>query len=94
MSVATLWRQTAAIVRKDLRRELRTREVTTTTVAFSVLLMVIFIAIWVWAWRPKHRRTFDSLAALPMEDGAAGEAAIEHVDEKVDGGRRERGAAK
>ena len=36
------WRQTAAIVRKDLRRELRTREVTTTTVAFSVLLMVIF----------------------------------------------------
>ena len=31
-----------ALVRKDLRRELRTREVTTTTVAFSVMLMVIF----------------------------------------------------
>lgn len=36
------WRQIQALVRKDLRRELRTREVTTTTVAFSVMLMVIF----------------------------------------------------
>jgi len=34
--------QIRAVVSKDLRRELRTREVTTTTIAFSVLLMVIF----------------------------------------------------
>lgn len=39
---ATIWRQTWVIVRKDLRRELRSREVTLTTVSFSVLLMVIF----------------------------------------------------
>jgi heme exporter protein B len=37
-----LLRQTLAIVRKDLRRELRTREITLTTISFSVLLMVIF----------------------------------------------------
>lgn len=35
-------RQTLAIVRKDLRRELRTGETLVTTTAFSVLLMVIF----------------------------------------------------
>ncbi|MFB6264756.1 MAG: heme exporter protein CcmB [Bradymonadaceae bacterium] len=35
-------RQTAAVLRKDLRRELRTREVLTTTVAFCVLLIVVF----------------------------------------------------
>ncbi len=35
-------RQTAAIVKKDLRRELHSREVTMTTLSFAVLLMVIF----------------------------------------------------
>lgn len=35
-------RQTLAIVGKDLRRELRTREVATTTIAFAILLIVIF----------------------------------------------------
>lgn len=38
----TFLRQTVAIVRKDLRRELRTGETLVTTTAFSVLLMVIF----------------------------------------------------
>lgn len=38
----TFLRQTLAIVRKDLRRELRSREITLTTISFSVLLMVIF----------------------------------------------------
>lgn len=35
-------RQFRAIVRKDLRREWRTKEILTTTVSFAVLLMVIF----------------------------------------------------
>lgn len=35
-------RQTTALILKDLRRELRTKEITTTTVAFSVLLMMVF----------------------------------------------------
>ena len=38
----SLFRQTATIIAKDLRREWRTREILTTTVAFAVLLMVIF----------------------------------------------------
>ncbi|MFW5966703.1 MAG: heme exporter protein CcmB [Persicimonas sp.] len=38
----TFFRQTAALVKKDLRRELRTGETLVTTTAFSVLLMVIF----------------------------------------------------
>lgn len=37
-----LWRQTAALIAKDLRREVRTKEVTITTIAFAVLLMAIF----------------------------------------------------
>lgn len=35
-------RQTLTIVAKDLRREWRSREILTTTIAFAVLLMVIF----------------------------------------------------
>ncbi len=37
-----LLRQTLTIVGKDLRREWRSREILTTTIAFAVLLMVIF----------------------------------------------------
>ena len=37
-----------------------------------VLLMLSFIGIWIWAWLPRHRKTFDSLAQIPMEDPIAG----------------------
>lgn len=40
--IPRLLRQTLAILRKDLRREWRSREILTTTIAFAVLLMVIF----------------------------------------------------
>lgn len=33
-----------------------------------VLLMMVFIGVWIWAWLPRHRRTFDELAKIPMED--------------------------
>lgn len=39
---STVLRQTLAILKKDLRREIRSREILTTTVSFAVLLMVIF----------------------------------------------------
>lgn len=39
---AILLRQTLTIIAKDLRREWRTREILTSTIAFAVLLMVIF----------------------------------------------------
>lgn len=38
---------------------------------FIVVLMAAFIGIWVWAWLPQHRRAFNELARLPMEDDAA-----------------------
>jgi cytochrome c oxidase cbb3-type subunit IV len=33
-----------------------------------LLLMLAFIGIWVWVWRPWHKRKFDRLSKLPMED--------------------------
>ncbi|PWK85755.1 cbb3-type cytochrome oxidase subunit 3 [Fulvimonas soli] len=42
----------------------------------TTVLMLVFVGIWVWAWRPRHRRVFERLAQLPMEDaGAAGDGA-------------------
>ncbi|MDZ7748517.1 MAG: CcoQ/FixQ family Cbb3-type cytochrome c oxidase assembly chaperone [Halofilum sp. (in: g-proteobacteria)] len=34
---------------------------------FIVVLIVVFVGIWVWAWLPRHRRTFDRMARLPLE---------------------------
>ena len=40
----------------------------------TLVLMAVFIGIWIWAWRARHKRTFDRMARLPMEDeGAPGE---------------------
>jgi len=35
-----------------------------------LLLMFLFIGIWVWAWAPRHEKTFDALARIPMQDSA------------------------
>lgn len=35
---------------------------------FTVALMVTFIGIWIWAWRKRHKRVFDRMARLPLED--------------------------
>jgi len=35
---------------------------------FTLILMVLFIGMWIWAWRKKHKKVFDRMAALPMED--------------------------
>jgi cytochrome c oxidase cbb3-type subunit 4 len=34
----------------------------------TVVLMLVFIGIWGWAWLPQHKRKFDALARLPMDD--------------------------
>jgi cytochrome c oxidase cbb3-type subunit 4 len=34
----------------------------------TLVLMLVFIGIWAWAWLPHHKREFDELAKLPMED--------------------------
>lgn len=33
-----------------------------------VVLMVVFIGIWIWAWRARHKKVFDRMARLPLED--------------------------
>jgi cytochrome c oxidase cbb3-type subunit IV len=33
-----------------------------------LLLMLTFIGIWIWAWLPYHKKTFDALARLPLND--------------------------
>ena len=35
----------------------------------TLVLMLVFIGIWAWAWLPHHKREFDALAKLPLEDG-------------------------
>ena len=34
----------------------------------TVSLLVVFIGIWIWAWRPWHKKSFDEMAHIPMED--------------------------
>lgn len=34
----------------------------------TLVLMAVFIGIWIWAWRARHKKTFDRMARLPMED--------------------------
>lgn len=34
-----------------------------------LLLMFVFIGIWCWAWAPRHKKTFDALARIPMQEG-------------------------
>jgi cytochrome c oxidase cbb3-type subunit 4 len=34
----------------------------------TLVLMLLFIGIWIWAWLPRHRRTFDRLAQIPLCD--------------------------
>ena len=37
----------------------------------TATLMLFFAGVWVWAWLPRHRRSFDALARIPMEDQRA-----------------------
>lgn len=34
----------------------------------TVSLLVVFIGIWIWAWRPWHKKSFDKMAQIPMQD--------------------------
>ena len=36
--------------------------------AVTLAVMLAFLGIWAWAWLPHHKRRFDTLARLPMED--------------------------
>jgi len=34
----------------------------------TLVVMLAFLGVWAWAWLPYHKRDFDALAKLPMED--------------------------
>lgn len=34
----------------------------------TLSVMLVFLGIWAWAWLPHHKREFDALSKLPMED--------------------------
>ena len=34
----------------------------------TIVVMLAFIGIWIWAWLPHHKRDFDALAKLPLEE--------------------------
>jgi cytochrome c oxidase cbb3-type subunit 4 len=36
--------------------------------AVTLFVMFLFLAIWAWAWLPRHKRTFEELSKIPMED--------------------------
>ena len=36
----------------------------------TLILFATFIGIWIWAWRKRHRKTFDAMSRLPMQDSA------------------------
>lgn len=38
----------------------------------TVVMMALFIGIWIWAWRKRHKKVFDRMAELPMEDDLSG----------------------
>lgn len=34
----------------------------------TVILMALFVGIWIWLWRKQHKKVFDRMARIPMED--------------------------
>ena len=36
--------------------------------AFILAMMITFVCIWIWAWRKRHRKVFDEMAQLPMQE--------------------------
>lgn len=51
---------------------------------FIVLMMGIFIGIWIWAWRKYHKKTFDRMAHLPMEDELGGNGAKNPIETTIE----------
>lgn len=48
----------------------------------TVSLLLIFIGIWIWAWRPWHKKSFDKMAQIPMQDKDMPEKNSESEDTK------------
>ena len=38
-----------------------------------VLMLLTFVGIWIWAWLPHHRREFNDLSRLPLQEDEEGD---------------------
>ena len=38
----------------------------------TVAMMTLFIGIWIWAWRKRHKKVFDRMSEISMEDDLSG----------------------
>ena len=38
----------------------------------TTLTMLLFVGIWIWAWRKRHRKVFERMSEIPMEDSPEG----------------------
>lgn len=48
----------------------------------TVFLLLVFIGIWIWAWRPWHKKSFDKMSQIPMQDKDMPEKNSESEDAK------------
>jgi len=39
----------------------------------TLILMVLFVGLWIWLWRKRHKKVFDRMARIPMEDELSGQ---------------------
>ena len=37
----------------------------------TIVLTLLFVAIWIWAWQPRHRRDFEAIARLALDENTA-----------------------
>lgn len=35
----------------------------------TVILMLSFIGTWIWVWNKRHKKKYDALSRIPMNDG-------------------------
>lgn len=36
-----------------------------------IVLIVLFLGVWAWAWLPRHRKVFDRMARVPLDNDAS-----------------------
>lgn len=48
----------------------------------TVILMVLFVALWIWLWRKRHKKVFDHMAQIPMEDELGGQGSASNKENK------------
>lgn len=48
----------------------------------TLILMVLFVGLWIWLWRKRHKKVFDRMAKIPMEDELSGQDSTSNKENK------------